>query len=93
MNIKTIQEQFNIYIDLLDKIHTLGHEIDASINESEIKDIEDKRLQYKTKMKLVRKHLLNLVGQNGEKYPVYNELAEQNTLLSVKDGKLVYEQA
>lgn len=93
MNIKTIQEQFNIYIDLLDKIHTLGHEIDASINESEIKDIEDKRLQYKTKMKLVRKHLLDLVGQNGEKYPVYNELAEQNTLLSVEDGKLVYEQA
>jgi len=92
MSTKAIQEQFNIYIDLLDKIHTLGHEIDASINESEIKDMEERRMQYKIRMKMIRKNLIQMVG-NEEKFPVYNELAAQNTLLSVQDGELLYEQS
>ncbi|MDQ0638482.1 uncharacterized protein (DUF2342 family) [Pedobacter sp. W3I1] len=85
-----IQEYFTTYIELLDKIHTLGHEIDASVIETDIEDIIEKRLKYKTRMDMISKKLITALKDKGNRYPVYNALAQKNTLLSVIDGKLEF---
>ncbi len=91
MEFDEIQEQFNNYLQLLEKMHVLGHDIDASINETEIRDIEEKRAIHKARMRITYKNLIAALKTKGNKYRVYNTLAQQYTLLSVIDGKLVYE--
>ena len=91
MSKNTIQEQFNSYIELIDKIHTLGHDIDASINESEIGDFEEKRLIYKNRLQMVSKNLVASLKDMGNKYPIHNYLANQTTYLYVEDDALKFE--
>ena len=90
MENNNIQEYFTTYIELLDKIHTLGHEIDASVIETDIQDIIEKRSKYKVRMQMVRNKLIIALKDKGNRYPVYNALAQKNTLLSVIDGKLEF---
>jgi hypothetical protein len=85
-----IQEYFTTYIELLDKIHNLGHEIDASVIETDIQDIIKKRSKYKAKMDMVSKKLIMALKDKGNRYPVYNVLAQKHTLLSVINGKLEF---
>jgi hypothetical protein len=86
-----IQEYFTTYVELLDKTHNLGHEIDASIIETEIQDITAKRSMYKTRMRTISEKLIMLLNDKGDKYPVYNPLARKHTLLSVINGKLEFD--
>jgi len=91
MSTYTIQEQFNQYLDLLNKIHNLGHDIDASINEVEIKDIEAKRATLKQRLQMVTKSLVLSLKDMNSKYPIHNYLGNQTTYLFVEDNKLVFE--
>jgi hypothetical protein len=91
MSTYTIQEQFNQYLDLLNKIHNLGHDIDASINEVEISDIEAKRNFYKQRLQIVTKSLISSLKEMEGKYPIHNYLGNQTTYLFVKDNKLRFE--
>lgn len=87
----TIQEQFNNYLSLLNKIHNIDQDIDALINEVEIADLQEKRLLSKKRLKLVSDELIASLKEMGNKYPIHNYLAGQTTYLFVKDGKLSFE--
>ena len=91
MSKNTIQEQFNSYLELINKIHTIGHDIDASINESEIKDLEERRATYKNRLQIISKNLVNSLSEMGNKYPIHNYLANQTTYLYVENGTLKFE--
>ncbi|TCD08281.1 hypothetical protein EZ449_12810 [Pedobacter frigidisoli] len=91
MSTYTIQEQFNQYLDLLNKIHNLGHDIDASIDETEITDLETKRYTCKQRLQMVTKSLVNSIKDMDSKYPIHNYLGNQTTYIYVEDNKLVFE--
>jgi len=87
----SIQEQFNQYLDLLNKIHNFGHDIDASINEVEITDLEAKRTVLKHRLKMVTKTLIASLNQMGSKYPIHNYLGNGTTYLYAENNKLMFE--
>ncbi|KQS35661.1 hypothetical protein [Pedobacter sp. Leaf194] len=90
MTTEHIQEQFDNYIRLLEKAHEIDNDIDASITETEISELEEKRLRYKNRMKAIRKNLISLIEESGEKYTVYNTLTKKQTSLYVEEGNLKY---
>lgn len=91
MSTYTIQEQFNQYLDLLNKIHNLGHDIDASINETEIIDFEAKRTAYKNRLQMVTKSLIASLKDMNSKYPIHNYLGNQTTYIYVENNRLMFE--
>lgn len=91
MSSYTIQEQFNQYLDLLNKIHNIGHDIDASINEVEIKDLEAKRASLKYRQQMVTKSLVASLKDMDSRYPIHNYLGNRTTYLYVKNDKLMFE--
>lgn len=91
MSTYTIQEQFNQYLDLLNKIHNLGHDIDAAINEVEILDMEAKRTTYKQRLNMVTKSLISSLKNMNGKYPIHNYLGNQTTYLFIENDKLAFE--
>jgi len=86
-----IQEQFNHYINLLNKIHNIDQDIDALINEVEISDLREKRSIIKKRLKHVSDELVSSLIKMGNKYPIHNYLSGQTTYLFVQDGKLSFE--
>lgn len=91
MSSYTIQEQFNQYLDLLNKIHNVDHDIDTSINEVEIKDLEGKRASFKYKLKIVTKNLVTSLNEMDSRYPIHNYLGNQTTYLYAENNKLMFE--
>ena len=91
MSKDTIQEQFDRYLSLLEQIHTLGHEIDAAIDEVEINELMLKRKRSQTKMRTVVKNLVTSLSEMGTKYPIHNYLANQTTYIFALDNKLMLE--
>ncbi|KLT66994.1 hypothetical protein [Pedobacter sp. BMA] len=87
----TIQEQFDNYLDILNKIHVIDHDIDASINEVEINDLANRRTALKNRLHHVTKSLVNSLNEMGKKYPVQNNLANQTTYIYTEGGKLMFE--
>lgn len=87
----TIQEQFNNYLDILNKIHVIDHDIDASINEVEINDLAERRTAYKHRLQHVTKSLVTSLNEMGKKYPVQNNLANQTTYIYTEGDKLMFE--
>lgn len=87
----TIQEQFNQYLDLLNKIHNIGHDIDASINEVEIKDLEAKRTAFKRRLQMVTKNLVDSLNKMDSRYPIHNYLGNRTTYLYTENNKLMFE--
>ena len=91
MSKNTIQEQFDRYIMLLEKIHALGHEIDAAIEEVEINTLTLERKKYQKRMRAVVKNLVGSLSEMGTKYPIHNYLANQTTYIFALDDKLMLE--
>ena len=91
MSTYTIQEQFNQYLDLLNKIHNIGHDIDASINEVEIKDLEAKRTALKHRLQMVTKTLVASLTKMESRYPIHNYLGNGTTYLYAENNKLMFE--
>jgi|GEM_PF-957236 len=87
----SIQQQFNDYLQLLNKIHNLDQDLDGLINEVEISALQEQRSFNKKKLKRVTKDLIESLNVIGEKYPIQNYLANQTTYLYVQDEKLVFE--
>jgi len=92
MSTDTIQQQFNQYLDLLNKIHNIGHDIDASINEVEIKGLEEKRTTFKNRLQMVTKNLVTSLKSMDSKYPIHNYLGKGTTFLYTENNKLMFEQ-
>jgi len=91
MSIYTIQEQFNQYLDLLNKIHNIGHDLDACINEVEITALEAKRSSYKHRLQLVTKNLISSLKTMDSRYPIHNYLGRGTTYLYAENNKLMFE--
>ncbi|RBQ06664.1 hypothetical protein [Pedobacter miscanthi] len=91
MSTYTIQEQFNQYLDLLNKIHNIGHDIDASINEVEITDLEAKRTVLKHRLQMVSKTLIASLTKMDSRYPIHNHLGNGTTYLYAENNKLMFE--
>jgi len=91
MSTYTIQQQFNQYLDILNKIHNIGHDIDASINEVEIKELEEKRTAFKNRLQLITKNLVKSLNSMDSKYPIHNYLGSRTTYLYTENDKLMFE--
>ncbi|MCX2575188.1 hypothetical protein [Pedobacter sandarakinus] len=87
----SIQEQFNNYIELLNKIHNIDQDIDALINEVEITDLKEKRIIYKKTLQMVTRNLVASLKDMDSKYPIHNYLANQTTYLFTEGDKLMFE--
>lgn len=91
MSTYTIQEQFNQYWDLLNKIHNIGHDLDACINEVEITALETKRASFKNRLQLVTKNLISSLTAMDSRYTIHNYLGRGTTYLYAENNKLMLE--
>ncbi|MGN7986200.1 hypothetical protein ACTJKC_02610 [Pedobacter sp. 22226] len=87
----TIQQQFDRYLELLGKMHGLGHDIDASITENDIEDFRWKRTKYRNQVYNLISELTESLKKMGAKYPVSNQLTGQLTYIYEDNGQLMFE--
>jgi len=91
MSTYTIQEQFNQYLELLNKIHNIGHDLDACINEVEINALRIKRATYRSRLQMVTKNLILSLTEMNSRYPIENYLGKGTTYLYTENNKLMFE--